>query len=371
MSHQLKHRWNVTNNYLGGICAGDWWSLLRANRFDVDPAYWHRAVFITLTSLVNSSLRRNEKRIYDQAVADVRIKPPLFILGHWRSGTTLLHYLLAQDTDQFAYPNTYQAVNPQTFLTTEEKNARRFAWLVPKTRPMDNMALSFHTPQEDEFAPCLMTLRSLYLGISFPRRADYYSRYLSFRDVPKEDVEAWTQALLWFLKKLTLKYNRPLLLKSPAHTARIRLLLTLFPDARFVHIHRNPYAVFQSFQHYFDTALWYTYLQRPDLAAIDDGILRRYNTLYDAFFAERQLIPQGQFHEICFEELERAPVPEIKRLYDHLGLLGFTDFQPKLQAYVDTLADYRKNEFPQLAPPLRAKIARTWHRSFQEWGYPI
>jgi hypothetical protein len=129
--------------------------------------------------------------------------------------------------------------------------------------------------------------------------------------------------------------------------------------------------VFQSFQHYFDTAMWYTYLQRPDLAGIDDGILRRYTALYDAFFEERQLIPEGRFHEVCFEDLERAPVQEIDRLYDRLGLRGFANFKPKLQAYVHTLAGYRKNEFPELAPPLRGKIAREWRRSFAEWGYPI
>lgn len=369
MPDQLKHRWSINHNYLGGICAAEWWSLLRENRFDVDPAYWHRAGFITLTSLMNSLLRRRERRDYDQAIAGVNVKAPLFILGHWRSGTTLLHYLLAQDSDQFAFPNTYQAVNPETFLTTEEKNARRFAWLVPKTRPMDNMALSFQTPQEDEFAPCLMTLHSLYLGISFPRREQHYARYLTFRDVPEEDVEAWKNAFLRFLKKLTLKYNRPLLLKSPPHTARIRLLLSMFPDARFVHIHRNPYTVFQSFQHYFDTALWYTYLQRPNLADINDGILRRYTALYDAFFEERQLIPPGQLHEVCFEDLERAPVEEIGRLYERLALPGFARFQPQLQAYVASQAGYRKNAFPPLAPALRAKIAREWHRSFEEWGY--
>lgn len=369
MSAQLKNRWSVNHNYLGGICASEWWSLLRENHFAVDPAYWHRAAFITLTSLANSALRRNERREYDQAIEAADIQPPLFILGHWRSGTTLLHYLLAQDSEQFAFPNTYQVINPQTFLTSEERNTRRFAWLVPKTRPMDNMALSFQTPQEDEFAPCLMTLRSLYLGISFPTREHYYSRYLTFRDVPKAEIDAWKNALRWFLKKLTLKYNRPLLLKSPPHTARIRLLLEMFPEARFVHIHRNPYTVFQSFRHYFDTALWYTYLQRPDVAGIDAGILRRYTLLYDAFFEERHLIPKGRLHEVCFEDLERAPVQEISHLYDRLGLSGFANFKPKLQAYVDSLAGYRKNEFTELAPSLRARIGHQWRRSFEEWGY--
>jgi omega-hydroxy-beta-dihydromenaquinone-9 sulfotransferase len=366
----LKHRWSLGNNYLAGITAGDWHRLLRENRFEVDSAYWHRATFITLTSWMNSAYRRKEENLFDASVAKAKIEAPLFILGHWRTGTTHLHNLLAQDTDQFAYANTYQVVNPHTFLCTEEANTRRFARLVPPKRPMDNMALSFQAPQEDEFAPCLMSLRSLYLGISFARREQHYSRYLTFRDVPREELEEWKAAFTWFLKKLTFKYRRPLVLKSPPHTARIRLLLEMFPDARFVHIHRNPYSVFQSSRHYFDTATWYTYLQRPDVTGIDDRILRRYNVLFDAFFADRSLIADGRFHELSFEALERDPVGEMRELYARLGLSGFEKFSPKLQRYVDSLSNYRKNQFIELDPGMRQKIATTWERSFEEWQYP-
>lgn len=366
----LKHRWSVGHNYLAGITAGDWWRLLRENQFAVDPVYWHRAAFISLASVMNAVQRRQEERQFDAQVAPVQVPPPLFVIGHWRTGTTHLHNLLAQDTDQFAFANTYQVVNPHTFLSTESVNARRFAWLVPPKRPMDNVALSFQSPQEDEFAPCLMSLRSLYLGISFTRREDHYARYLSFQDASPEDVAAWKRAFLWFLKKLTFKYGRPLVLKSPPHTARIRLLLELFPDARFVHIHRDPYTVFQSFRHYFDTAMWHTYLQRPDVPGINDRILQRYNRLYDAFFAERNLIPPGHFHEIRFEHLERNPLGEMQQLYEKLNLGGFERFRPRLQRYVDSLADYRKNEFPELEPAWRRKVAQAWQRSFDVWQYP-
>jgi hypothetical protein len=235
---------------------------------------------------------------------------------------------------------------------------------------MDNMALSFQAPQEDEFAPCLMSLRSLYLGISFARREQHYSRYLTFRDVPREELDEWKTAFTWFLKKLTFKYGRPLVLKSPPHTARIRLLLEMFPDARFVHIHRNPYTVFQSFRHYFDTATWYSYLQRPDVTGIDDRILRRYNVLFDAFFAERNLIPEGRFHEIAFESLERDPMGEMEELYQKLDLSGFDRLRPKLQRYVNSLSNYRKNQFIDLDPLMRRKVALAWERSFVEWHYP-
>jgi hypothetical protein len=366
----MKHRWAVGHNYLAGITAGNWRRLLRQNHFSVDPVYWHRAAFVTLASLMNSWFRAKEERQFAAAVHQTRImRPPLFILGHWRSGTTLLHYLLAQDTEQFVFPNTYQVVNPETFLSTEETHKRRFARLVPPTRPMDNMTLSFDTPQEDEFAPCLVSLLSPYLGISFPRRESHYLRYLSFDGVPEREVAAWSKAFVGFLKKLTLRSNRSLLLKSPPHTARIRLLLKLFPDARYIHIHRDPYRVFQSTRHYFDTAMWFTYMQRPDCGRIDDGIFHRYTLLHDAFFRDRGLVPASCFCEIAFEELEQDPIGQVRLIYEKLGLDGFARFEPKLRQYVLSLEGYQKNQFAELPSSLRARVAREWKRSFDEWKY--
>ena len=308
MCTRLKHRWSVSHNYLAGITAGDWWRLLRENRFAVAPAYWHRAAFITLASLMNSYYCRAEQRRYGETIDSIQItQSPLFILGHWRSGTTLLHYLLAQDESQFTFANTYQVVNPRTFLTTEEVATRRFARLVPPTRPMDNMDLSFRTPQEDEFAPLLLTFLSLYLGISFPSRLDYYSRYLTFRDASRQEIKQWQDAFLWFCKKLTLKNNAALLLKSPAHTARIRLILEMFPDARFVHIHRDPYESFNRNGTISIPRSGTRICKEPDLATIDDGILRRYQEMYDAFFEDRQLVSEDRFCEVRFDDLESDP----------------------------------------------------------------
>jgi uncharacterized SAM-binding protein YcdF (DUF218 family) len=372
MAARLKHRWSVSHNYLSGITTRDWWRLLRENRFRISPVYWHRGLFITLTSIFNTFLQSREERRYRKKVEATPItQPPLFVLGHWRSGTTHLHNLLAEDVDQFAYPNTYQVVNPHTFLTTEEVNTRRFAWLLPDHRPMDNMALSFDSPQEDEFALLLGCFRSLYLAISFPRNEDHYDRYLTFRGVPQTEVDEWKRTFVWFLKKLTFKYGKAIVFKSPPHTARVRLLLELFPDARFVHIHRNPYAVYRSTQHYFDTAGWYTYLQRPNLDEITPRILRRYTVLYDAFFEERGLIPPGRYHEVAFEELERDPVGQMRLLYDRLGLGGFDRFLPRLEKYLSSIADYKKNVFKDLPADEKATVAHQWRRSFDEWGYPV
>ncbi|WP_394153874.1 sulfotransferase family protein [Loktanella salsilacus] len=372
MSTQLKHQWSIGHNYLTGITFGKWCKLLAQNRFQISPAYLHRAAAITLASLSNSVCAGVEELRYGAAIRQApHPKAPLFILGHWRSGTTFLHELLAQDRAQFQFPNTYQVVNPYTFLTTEGFTTRMFPWLVPSKRPMDNMALAFSSPQEDEFAPLLMTLTSLYLGTSFPRRMDHYDRYMTFQDASPPETAAWQSAFVSFCKKLSLHDTRNLLIKSPPHTARIRLILSMFPDARFIHIHRDPYRVFQSQRHFFDTAGWYTYLQKPDLAAIDEGILRRHEAMYDAFYEDLPLIPDRQFHELRFDALETDPVGEIAKVYDALSLEGFTEFSPILGEYVDRLKGYQKNSFGALDAGTKAIVAARWARSFERGGYPI
>ena len=110
------------------------------------------------------------------------------------------------------------------------------------------------------------------------------------------------------MKKLTLRYGRPLVLKSPPHTARIRLLLGLFPDARFVHIHRDPYVVFRSTRHMIRVVQPVFRFQEGPLPDGDDRILGVYTEMYDAYFEQRGLIPEGRLCEVGFEDLERDPV---------------------------------------------------------------
>ncbi len=122
-----------------------------------------------------------------------------------------------------------------------------------------------------------------------------------------------------------MRYDRPLILKSPPHTARIRLLLELFPDARFVHIHRHPYVVFRSTRHLIRAVQPVFRLQEGPVPDGDDRILSVYTELYDAFFEERGLIPEGRFCEVAFDDLERDPVGVVGSIYESLGLPGFED----------------------------------------------
>lgn len=355
--------WVFTSLY--GMTLGEVARLLRKHDFAVAPAYWPRAVFMAGMGVLNSVVAQYEDRTYGRAVARTEIKPPLFILGHWRSGTTHLHNLLATDT-QFAYANVYQVLNPHTFLSTERFS--KFLFVAPRTRMMDDVPLGAGVPFEDEFATC-GTLHSPFLRWVFPRAVREYDRYLTFRDVPEEEIAEWAAALVLFYKKLTWKQDRPLLLKSPPHTGRIRLLLQMFPDARFVHIRRDPYAVFQSTRRQTLVSVRTMGLQHLDGREMDAHIIRMYKAMYEAFFDECDLIPPGRFCEIAFEDLEKDPRGQIEEVYQRLGLPGFHAMQSSLQQHVDSTARYRKNAYPELSSPLRDEIAHAWQLTFDRWGY--
>ena len=123
---------------LGGVTLGDWLELLREQRFSISPSRVPRALAITLQSMKNSLLRRREEHRFGAKVRDTEVPAPLFVLGHWRNGTTHLHNLLCIDR-RFAFPNTYQVCFPHTFLSTEAETSRRMALFLPKHRPMDNV----------------------------------------------------------------------------------------------------------------------------------------------------------------------------------------------------------------------------------------
>ena len=352
-----------------GITVGDWWRMLRANRFAIHPRFAIRLLSITTGSVANSIYRRYEQWRFGPHFEQESVQSPLFVLGHWRSGTTHLHNLLSQD-DRFAFPNFYQVLYPHTFLTTEAINSKLLSFIVPQTRfGLDNVKLGFDVPYEDEFAIANMSGVSPYITMVFPRRQPVYDRFLALDDASSEEVRQWKNALLTFLKKLSWKYKRPLVVKSPTHTCRIKFLLELFPDARFVHIRRNPVHVFQSMKKMLSGTLRYWNLQDTNSTDWEDRIVKQYREMYGAYFQQRRLIPDGRLHELSFEDLEADPMGQVHGIYEALRLPNFEHFRPQLREYVGALRGYEKNRHPDLSRESRDRITQDWRMCFEEWGY--
>jgi hypothetical protein len=353
-----------------GVTLGDWLGLLWDNGFRVPPRYWSKAAVTTLLSLGNSPLRWLEAALYSRRIAAQKVLPPLIVLGHARSGTTHLRNLLAVDS-RFAYLSFPEAFHPHDFLLTAKVRSRIYRWSMPSTRGVDNVAWGPQAPAEEEPALCRVTFLSPLMSFVLPGRSEQYDRYATFRDVPSREVERWKVAFVRLAQKLTLKYQRPLIFKSPAHIGRIKLLLEIFPDARFVHIHRNPYAVYQSTRRLRSLGFARLPFQTPDPAQLHGRILRQYSELYEAFFEERGLIPVGRYAEVGFEDLEKDSVGQLRRVYAELGLPDFETARPSLEAYVASLSGYKKTEHADLSPDVRADVAREWRRCFDEWNYPL
>lgn len=137
----------------------------------------------------------------------------------------------------------------------------------------------------------------------------------------------------------------------------------------FVHIHRDPYVVFQSARHTVIQIRRLFGLQRSK-CDIDDQIIRYYQEATDAFFDEKALIPTNRFHEIRFDDLQRDPVGQMRNIYEALALPDFGQVEPAMTNYLASLSGYEKNTYAPLASELRARIAHEWRKSFEAWGYP-
>lgn len=354
---------------LQGTTLPVWRQALSDNGWAVPPRFWPRALLTTLSAAVNSRQARRERQRFEREWATVEVRAPLFVLGHYRSGTTHLHNLLAAD-GRFAFPDNFQANFPWTFLSTEARGKQLGSYFTMRKRPHDNVALDLDVPTEDELALCSSTLLSPHMDWHFPRAGGRYTRrYLDFAEASEAERDLWVRGLRTFARKLTLRHDKPLVLKSPLHTARLPLLLRAFPDARFVLVHRHPFEVFRSTRRMEAAVEPLFRYQHSSFERRDERILERYRRMYDRYLADRASVPQGQLVEIGYEELETAPLAALERIYRTLELPEFAIGRPAIEAYLRSISGYRKNRYAPLESDLRDTLAREWHATFEAWGY--
>ena len=351
-----------------------WIRLLRAGR-GIDRPYLGRLLFVTLTTLLTSPLRLYEQGRYGKIIRETPLHPsPVFIVGHWRTGTTHLHNLISMDR-RFGHLTTFQAMAPGFCVTGDKWIKPLLARIARKnhpTREIDNIPLSFDAPQEEDFGIANMSPYSFLHLYTFPRQAPYFfDRYVLFEDLPASTMAEWTEIYLTLLRKATyLAGGKRLVLKNPAHTGRIGTLLDLFPDARFIHTFRDPYHVFRSMLHVYMTVLPRSQLQAIDRERIEEYILSFYAKLMRKFLADKALIPPDHLVEVRFEDLEKNPMDQLKRVYEGLRLPGFDETAPAVRAYLRSIEGYQKNAY-EIDDHVIRKVNRKWRFAFDEWGYAL
>ena len=279
-----------------------------------------------------------------------------------------MHELMVLDP-RHTFPDNYACFAPTHFLLSRGFLAPLIRWSVPKRRPVDNMALSWDRPQEDEFALCNLGAHSPYLTMAFPNSPPQDQEYLTLDKVPPAALARWKQTFLNYLKSLTAQNPaKRIILKSPPHTGRIRVLLDLFPQAKFVHIVRDPYVVFPSTMNLWKRLYKDEGFQTPRYKGLEDHVFDTLVRMYDAFERDRELIPAGQLCEIRYEDLVANPVGQLQRIYGELELGGFEDVRVAIAEHMVGQSGYKRNRH-QIAPEVRDEISRRWSGYIAKYGY--
>lgn len=255
-------------------------------------------------------------------IGDRDVRAPIFVVGLPRTGTSILHELLAQDPAN-RVPRTWEVQwiwPPPTAATREtdpriaraERHFRGIDRALPDFRKMHPMGA--HLPQE-----CVVLMA--HDGASLMHHTTH--------DVPS--YQRWLEALdfrpVYASHKRQLQYlqwrdpGERWVLKSPGHLWVLDALLAVYPDARVVQTHRDPLRVAASL------VSLVTYLRGLASAAPDprriaaDWVPRLAAGLGHTIDArDRGLLPAGRVFDVRFSEFVGNEVATIERIYDHFGL---------------------------------------------------
>ena len=347
--HTFKH---IT---AGGVVAPD-----KRTKFFLTKAICR---LLSLTSGIQAS--RYRKQLADKPLQH----DPLFILGHWRSGTTFVPNIFAQDK-HFGYTTTYQTVFPHSIMFGQSFFKPTMGWLMPDHRPTDNMELAPDLPQEEEFALSNTMPYSYYNFWFYPdRMMEYCDRFLTFERATADEIAVFKQKFMELVKISLLNTGgTQYLSKNPPHTGRVKALAEQFPDAKFIYLMRNPYTVFESTRSFFTNTIRPLQLNAISDEQMEQNILEAYMRLYRAYQQQKQVLGEGHLFEVKFEEIERDAMQITRQIYEALHLPGWAEAEPAIQAYVDKKKGYKKNKYAY-DPRTIQLVNDHWGEVLDAWGY--
>ena len=361
-----------------GMTARVWYPLLLRHRFRVSPSRLHAVLAISFIGLITAVPSLFQRLLNGRKVAAEVLPPPIFIVGHWRSGTTLLHELLATDL-QLITPTYLESFATDHFLRSGGL-LRRFDRFIPDKRPMDDVAMGWDRPQEDEFALLVAGAPSPYEIMLFPNDRGTAVDHLDIASEPEKAQDAWRSTLLRVMKRVALSRRRkrssvdpePLnfLLKSPTHTARIGLLRQMFPDARFIHVVRSPFDIVPSTERLWREMFASQGFQKAryegTTRSMTDFVNASARSLYHRFEEDIAGLPAGSWTQTRYEELVQDPIGEVERIRRELAMPAAD--ANLLRQHLAELGTFRRN-LHQLDPSTTDFIRRDWAWYFERFGY--
>ncbi len=337
----------------------------------IHPRHWLKTILTFIIIIIATPFHWYERLIFDRKVKAYTFKePPIFILGHWRSGTTYLHNVMCKDP-KAGYMTTYHGLWPRN-LGSKIIFKTFMSLAMPKKRPSDNVELAVDFPQEDDFSLSNMIPQVFYLFWYFPRRwREYYEKHVRFKGVSEREHKLWNRNYYELVVKALINTNgERAIFKNPVSTGRVKKLLEVFPDARFIHIHRNPIVVYLSTKKFFIELFPTLTFQPISNEEIVKMVFENYEKLMKDYLDQYQMIPPERFVEIGFETFEEDPMLHLKSIYENLSL-DFVQAAPFLQTYVDSVNAYQKNKYYTIKRDELNAILEHWDFAMKKWGYKM
>jgi hypothetical protein len=276
-------------------------------------------------------------------IARERIERPIFVIGLPRTGTSLLHGLLACDpahraplsweVDAPCPPPETASYDTDPRIAAAEKRFEQVRRLAPGFQTVHPIGALL--PQE-----CIVITASEFMSLRFEMCFDVagYQQWLL-----EQDLRPAYRHHRRFLQHLQARHARDRwVLKSPGHLGAIDALLEVYPDALLIQTHRDPLRVIPS------VASLELHMRRVASDRIDPFELGRqqrcvWKRLFEQGMAARERMPERerQFVDIQFRDLAADPIGCVRRIYTHFGLELRSDSEARMRAY---LAEHPRDE---------------------------
>ncbi|MBD0400201.1 sulfotransferase [Flammeovirga sp. EKP202] len=342
------------------------------NQYKIEPQYqskFNKAKLIGNLCYPVEAI--NQNWLYKKVDKIETDKDPVFVLGHWRSGTTHLHNLLSKDP-QFGFVNTFQSVFPNALMFGKNIFRPIMKMMMPKERPADGLKLDPAFPQEEEFALGNLHDMSYYYFWYFPKDTiKIFDKFLLGKGLSEDEKQHWRTTYERFAKlALWQTKGERFLSKNPPHTARVDELLKIYPNAKFIYIYRNPYEVYGSTFRFFKGVLPSQQFQSITDEELSDNILKVFTKMYDKYEQDKLSIPSENLVEIKYEEFSKDNLGYLDNIYKQLDLGDFSKVKDTMQNYLDSLGSHKKHNynFPQETID---KVNSNWSYAFEKWNYDM
>ncbi len=313
------------------------------------------------------------------------IKEPVFIIGNPRSGTTLLHRIMAQDNEHFFTFLTWELLFPAisqkkalralgrmdrvTGGILERKVHKKESELFREFNKIH--VIDLFAPEEDDK---LLFHHCSFHGLAWLFPFEEIKRYHKFDlELPEEEKES----ILKFYEEMLRRQcyyaggQRRLLSKNPASSLKIQGLLNRFPDCRFIYMIRHPLEVVPSTVN-MAHAIWDRIVgvnQRTYMFL--EGVYEIVRLIYEHPLKVLNVQPSNTYRCVRYEDLVRKPSSVVKELYHWLGLEISSAFDQTLKSEDEKVAKYVSQHSYSLEemPIEPSRIVQDLHMVFERFGY--